>query len=71
MGPTGTGPAQARWLRDAQGEPNMADPAAKKDKKQQDKELDEALKESFPGSDPVSMTQPAPSKPDADSKHKS
>jgi hypothetical protein len=42
----------------------------KKNKEQQDKELDEALKESFPGSDPVSITQPAPSKPDADSKRK-
>jgi hypothetical protein len=43
----------------------------KKNKEQQDKELDEALKESFPGSDPVSITQPAPSKPDGDSKRKS
>jgi hypothetical protein len=42
----------------------------KKTKKEQDKELDEALKESFPGSDPVSITQPAPSKPDGDSKRK-
>jgi hypothetical protein len=42
----------------------------KKDKTEQDKELDEALKESFPGSDPVSITQPAPSKPDGDSKRK-
>jgi hypothetical protein len=51
----------------------MADTVAnngKKDKAQQDKELDEALKESFPGSDPVSITQPAPSKPDGDSKRK-
>jgi hypothetical protein len=43
-----------------------ADPA--KDKL--DRELDQALEESFPGSDPVSITQPAPSKPDADSKRK-
>jgi len=42
----------------------------KKNKDEQDKELDEALKESFPGSDPVSITQPAPSKPDGDSKRK-
>uniref|UniRef100_Q07IZ0 Uncharacterized protein n=1 Tax=Rhodopseudomonas palustris (strain BisA53) TaxID=316055 RepID=Q07IZ0_RHOP5 len=51
----------------------MADTAAqhdKKNKQEQDKELDEALQESFPGSDPVSITQPAPSKPDADSKRK-
>ncbi|HEY0331187.1 MAG TPA: hypothetical protein VGC77_19065 [Rhodopseudomonas sp.] len=47
----------------------MTDSTAK-DKKAQDQALDEALQESFPGSDPVSLTQPAPSKPDADSKRK-
>ena len=36
-----------------------------KTKKQLERELDEGLRESFPGSDPVSVTQPAPSKPDA------
>jgi hypothetical protein len=42
-----------------------------KDEKQKlDKDLNEALEESFPGSDPISATQPAPSKPDADSKKK-
>ena len=41
------------------------------EKKKLDKELNKALEESFPGSDPVSITQPAPSKPDADSKRKS
>ncbi len=40
------------------------------DKKNLDKELDQALEESFPGSDPISATQPAPSKPDGDSKTK-
>lgn len=39
----------------------------KKTKEQLDKELNEGLEESFPGSDPVSVTQPAPSKPDGDS----
>ncbi|ABD89640.1 hypothetical protein [Rhodopseudomonas palustris] len=48
----------------------MPDHATDKAKKDQDKALDEALQESFPGSDPVSLTQPAPSKPDADSKRK-
>ena len=48
----------------------MAETIAKKDKKEQDQELNEALEESFPGSDPVSITQPAPSKPDGDSKRK-
>ncbi len=42
----------------------------KDDKKKADKDLDEALEESFPGSDPISATQPAPSKPDGDSKRK-
>jgi hypothetical protein len=35
----------------------------KKTKEQLDRELNEGLEESFPGSDPVSVTQPAPSKP--------
>ena len=30
----------------------------------EDRKLDEALQESFPGSDPVNLTQPAPSKHD-------
>jgi hypothetical protein len=34
-----------------------------KTKKELDEELDRGLKESFPGSDPVSVTQPSPSKP--------
>lgn len=43
---------------------------SKVDKKKADKDLNEALEESFPGSDPISATQPAPSKPDGDSKRK-
>ncbi|WP_199900035.1 hypothetical protein [Rhodopseudomonas sp. B29] len=38
--------------------------AEKPTKDQKDQELNEALEESFPGSDPVSITQPAPSKPE-------
>jgi hypothetical protein len=37
-----------------------------KSKEELDEELDRGLKESFPGSDPVSVTQPAPSKPPKD-----
>jgi hypothetical protein len=37
-----------------------------KTKKELDEELDRGLKESFPGSDPVSVTQPSPSKPPKD-----
>jgi hypothetical protein len=43
---------------------------SKQEKKKIDEELNEALEESFPGSDPISATQPAPSKPDGDSKRK-
>ena len=51
----------------------MTEPIKQSDaeKKKLDKELNKALEESFPGSDPVSLTQPAPSKPDGDSKRKS
>ena len=34
------------------------------EKRRLDDELEEGLEETFPGSDPVSITQPAPSKPD-------
>ncbi|RJF66563.1 hypothetical protein D4Q52_24025 [Rhodopseudomonas palustris] len=53
----------------------MTDEPAKTSKTKQDKDLeqqlDEGLEESFPGSDPVSVTQPAPSKPDSERKRKS
>ena len=38
--------------------------AESKEKRRLDDALEEGLEESFPGSDPVSITQPAPSKPD-------
>jgi hypothetical protein len=41
----------------------------KKDEEQKrrlDKALEEGLEESFPGSDPVNVTQPAPSRQDKD-----
>ncbi len=37
------------------------DGPTQKTKKELDEELDRGLKELFPGSDPVSVTQPAPS----------
>ncbi|NVN87926.1 MAG: hypothetical protein HXX15_17750 [Rhodopseudomonas sp.] len=43
---------------------------SKDEKKKLDNELNEALEESFPGSDPLSITQPAPSEPDGDSKRR-
>jgi hypothetical protein len=39
------------------------DDRSQKTKKELDEELDRGLEESFPGSDPVSVTQPAPGKP--------
>jgi len=41
-----------------------------KNKKELEDQLNEGLEESFPGSDPVSVTQPAPSKPDGDKRRK-
>jgi hypothetical protein len=40
------------------------------EKRQLDRALEEALKETFPGSDPVSVTQPPPSKADHHVKRK-
>jgi hypothetical protein len=50
---------------------HAADPkeAAKADKATHD-ELQKGLKESFPASDPISATQPAPSKHDSNEKQK-
>jgi hypothetical protein len=47
-----------------------ADEIGKKDTQQTqlDKSLEKGLEDTFPGSDPVNVTQPAPSKPDKDIK---
>lgn len=49
-----------------------ADKVGKKDepKTHIDQSLDKGLKGTFPGSDPVNVTQPAPSKDDKDIKRK-
>ena len=49
-----------------------ADEIGKKDKPktQIDKSLEKGLEDTFPGSDPVNVTQPAPSKPDKEIKRK-
>jgi len=39
-------------------------PSKTTEKRRLDQALEEGLEETFPGSDPVSVTQPAPSKPD-------
>jgi hypothetical protein len=41
-----------------------------KEKRQLDQALEEGLEETFPGSDPVNVTQPAPSKADQHVKRK-
>jgi hypothetical protein len=46
------------------------DDRTQKTKKEQDEELNRGLEESFPGSDPVSVTQPAPTKPASKPKDK-
>lgn len=56
---------QARERNDPEKDPKDS---ARKEKL--DDALDQGLKESFPGSDPVSVTQPAPSKPDKHIKRK-
>jgi len=41
-----------------------------KEKQALDEALEEGLEETFPGSDPVSVTQPAPSRADGHAKRK-
>jgi hypothetical protein len=46
------------------GPRSKAEDAKDADKRRLDEALDEGLEETFPGSDPVNVTQPAPSKAD-------
>jgi hypothetical protein len=46
------------------------DDAESTEKRQLDQALEEGLEETFPGSDPVNVTQPAPSKADQHIKRK-
>jgi len=47
------------------GEADIKNPPAQNaDKDAMEKKLEQGLEESFPGSDPVNVTQPAPSKKD-------
>ncbi|MBW7949606.1 MAG: hypothetical protein KJZ73_01655 [Pseudorhodoplanes sp.] len=43
-----------------------ADEEAAKDKARMERELEEGLKETFPASDPVAVTQPSTSRPEDD-----
>jgi len=49
---------------------SLQDDRNRKTKKELDEELNRGLEESFPGSDPVSVTQPAPGKPAREPKDK-
>jgi len=44
-----------------------AKPKKDRAEKKRDEALEEGLEDSFPGSDPVSVTQPAPTQPDQES----
>jgi hypothetical protein len=75
--PRGTRCIAARFLSNSQGSSRrtaMTDTKTAetptRNKKELEDQLNEGLEESFPGSDPVSVTQPAPSKPDGDKRRK-
>jgi hypothetical protein len=46
------------------GESDVKKPPAEKRRDAKEKALEQGLEESFPGSDPVNVTQPSPSKKD-------
>ena len=48
----------------ARSDPKEAKEAKGNEKRRLDEALEEGLEETFPGSDPVNVTQPAPSKGD-------
>jgi nicotinate phosphoribosyltransferase len=50
--------------------PPKQKPTSSDAKRKTDQKLDEALKDSFPSSDPVALSEPAPEEPDEDSKDK-
>lgn len=48
------------------GEADVKKPPAEKRRDPMEQALEQGLEESFPGSDPVNVTQPSPSKKDKD-----
>ena len=67
MGAQSGDPGKARAGKTRGGEADVKKPPAEKDRDAKEKALDQGLEESFPGSDPVNVTQPSPSKKDKDS----
>lgn len=57
-------------MAEADTKPKNTNKPKDPEKKKLDDELEQGLEESFPGSDPVSVTQPSPSRHDEDSKRK-
>ena len=50
--------------KDRGGEADVKKPPAEKRRDAKERALEQGLEESFPGSDPVNVTQPSPSKKD-------
>jgi len=63
---SGVHPDKTRTSKTRGGEGDVKKPPAEKRRDAKEKALDQGLEESFPGSDPVNVTQPAPSKKDKD-----
>ena len=66
MGAQSGDPAKSHATKTRGGEADVKKPPAEKQRDAKEKALDQGLEESFPGSDPVNVTQPAPSKKDKD-----
>lgn len=62
---------QEQTMADADTKPKDAHKPKDPEKRKLDDALEKGLEESFPGSDPVNVTQPPPSKHDQDIKRKS
>lgn len=57
-------------MAEADTKPKKGSKPQDPEKKKLDEALEKGLEESFPGSDPVNVTQPAPSRHDQDIKRK-
>ena len=64
MGAQSGDPGKTRAGKTRGGDADVKKPPADKQRDAKEKALDQGLEESFPGSDPVNVTQPAPSKKD-------
>ena len=66
MGAQSGDPGKTRAGKTRGGDADVKKPPAEKQRDAKEKALDQGLEESFPGSDPVNITQPSPSKKDKD-----